>query len=108
MGAMRSAAIVISVLVVLLGDGGCGGSRQVGTAGSGAGTGSSGGGGGMDGALPIAQHNEVCYARDRETEEGRQVAVCAEGLGCCYPCGIPGCDSVCHTAEECRMDEMRP
>ncbi|MBK9034886.1 MAG: hypothetical protein IPL61_27085 [Myxococcales bacterium] len=22
---------------------------------------------------------------------------CADGLQCCYPCGIPGCDSVCMT-----------
>jgi hypothetical protein len=32
----------------------------------------------------------------------------AEGLSCCYPCGIDGCDSVCHTREECDMDRMRP
>ena len=29
------------------------------------------------------------------------LAPCGEGLHCCYPCGIQGCDSVCATQEQC-------
>lgn len=51
----------------------------------------------------VAAHGEVC-----SSAEGGTVATCAPGLFCCYPCGIDGCDSVCHTAEECEADHMRP
>ena len=50
-----------------------------------------------------AAHGEVCSSRDHAMERP-----CAEGLSCCYPCGIAGCDSVCHTQVECQMDRMRP
>ncbi len=50
-----------------------------------------------------AAHGEVCSSADHGVSRP-----CAEGLSCCYPCGIDGCDSVCHTAEECQMDRMRP
>lgn len=33
----------------------------------------------------------VCVSADGGPIDG----VCGTGLVCCYPCGIPGCDSVC-------------
>lgn len=50
-----------------------------------------------------AGHDEVCSAYDGSFERP-----CAAGLSCCYPCGVDGCDSVCHTEEECGVDMMRP
>lgn len=41
--------------------------------------------------------NEVCRVGTRPDRSRRGVVArpCAPGLRCCYPCGIPGCDSVC-------------
>lgn len=104
---MRMAAWLVGLVAVMA----CGGSRQAAApAGGGAAGGGAGGSGpaSVDGGLPVAGHNEVCYARDRSSDSGHEVATCAEGLECCYPCGIPGCDSVCHTPEECQVDMTRP
>jgi hypothetical protein len=59
---------------------------------------------------PIGQHGDVCALGNRPREDNAKVAVveCGPGLACCYPCGIDGCDSVCHTADECNADQMRP
>jgi len=54
-------------------------------------------------AGPPAAHGEMCASADHSVTRA-----CAEGLYCCYPCGIEGCDSVCHTQQECDMDRMRP
>ena len=58
-------------------------------------------GGGAPG--PVAAHDEVCHAHDGSLDRP-----CAAGLECCYPCGVDGCDSVCHTPAECRVDMVRP
>ncbi len=43
-----------------------------------------------------ARRGEVCRVGTRRDRSRAVVArPCAPGLRCCYPCGIPGCDSVC-------------
>ena len=38
----------------------------------------------------------ICAVGDQHPEGTTVTAVaCADGLQCCYPCGIDGCDSVC-------------
>jgi hypothetical protein len=37
----------------------------------------------------------VCALGRLEPDREVVVGPCAEGLQCCYPCGIQGCDSVC-------------
>ncbi|MEJ7728387.1 MAG: hypothetical protein WKG00_04150 [Polyangiaceae bacterium] len=69
------------------GDGGAGPGGAGGTAGSG-GAGGAGVGGG-------AGEGEVCA--------GSVIQTCATGLVCCYPCGIPDCDSLCSVP--CSPDE---
>jgi hypothetical protein len=55
------------------------------------------------------KHNEVCRTGTRgPLRESKVVVACGSGLQCCYPCGIAGCDWVCHTAAECQMDRRRP
>jgi hypothetical protein len=55
------------------------------------------------------KHNEVCRTGTRSPlGESRVVVACGSSLQCCYPCGIAGCDWVCHTAAECQMDRRRP
>ena len=49
-----------------------------------------------------AGHGEVCQSAEGLSRP------CAAGLSCCYPCGIEGCDHVCHTEAECDMDRLRP
>lgn len=59
------------------------------------------------GSPPIGGHGAVCR-RGAQSPDDTPVYECGPGLQCCYPCGIAGCDSVCHTPEECAMDRMRP
>jgi hypothetical protein len=56
------------------------------------------------------KHGDVCALgrRHQPGEPHPKVVECGPGLQCCYPCGVQGCDSVCHTQEECRLDQMRP
>ncbi|MCA9683830.1 MAG: hypothetical protein KC457_16640 [Myxococcales bacterium] len=50
-----------------------------------------------------AQLGEVCRV-GRPTGDGAALTrECEEGLSCCYPCGMAGCDWVCSTAEECAL-----
>jgi hypothetical protein len=56
----------------------------------------------------LGKHGEVCAIGSRHARSNLKPVTCGPDLSCCYPCGIDGCDSVCHTAEECRMDSMRP
>jgi hypothetical protein len=105
--------VVLLVFTLLLGASACGGSasRSEGpaSASQGVASGSEGSASASQGeASPTrsdgaAGHGEVCHAYDGSLDRP-----CAEGLSCCYPCGIDGCDSVCHTPEECDMDRMRP
>lgn len=37
----------------------------------------------------------ICALGERSQGSDRQAHECNPGLTCCYPCGIPGCDSVC-------------
>ncbi|MFL5319212.1 MAG: hypothetical protein ACJ790_06110 [Myxococcaceae bacterium] len=55
-------------------------------------------------------HGEVCaYGRRHpQSLQGQSPGECGEGLFCCYPCGVDGCDSVCHTKTECDEDMTRP
>jgi hypothetical protein len=105
---MRTLLVVSVVMAVLVG-GGCGGAANApepsGSASGGSGSGSEGAGNGSGarGAGSVAGHDEVCHAHDGSLDRP-----CAEGLSCCYPCGTDGCDSVCHTPEECQVDQMRP
>jgi hypothetical protein len=40
----------------------------------------------------------ICRVGERHPPGEQVEAVeCASGMQCCYPCGIPGCDSVCMT-----------
>lgn len=54
----------------------------------------------------LAQQGEVCQSGEQSPEEIHRA--CAEGLGCCYPCGVQGCDSVCATPEECESWSTLP
>jgi len=55
-----------------------------------------------------SKHGDVCEkATDSPLGLPRKVRDCGPGLHCCYPCGIVGCDSVCHTAAECAYDIKR-
>lgn len=45
---------------------------------------------------PVGGEGAVCRAgRNQPPDATVVVHACAEGLQCCYPCGIEGCDSVC-------------
>lgn len=74
------------------GTGGMGGSENNGGA---AGTGgmSTGGGAGMGGMAGSGGGGAI-GALCGQSAGG---AMCAQGLACCYPCGIPGCDFKCTT-----------
>jgi hypothetical protein len=41
----------------------------------------------------------ICAWGERRTDPAPRPEPCAEGLTCCYPCGIQGCDSVCTNVE---------
>ena len=58
----------------------------------------------------LGKHGDVCSYGERHPQGERlpAPAECGPGLQCCYPCGIQGCDSVCHTPDECNTDRMRP
>jgi hypothetical protein len=47
----------------------------------------------------LGKLGDVCARGSRgNRDEGsvsRPVLTCGAGLRCCYPCGVPGCDSVC-------------
>jgi hypothetical protein len=48
----------------------------------------------------VGKLGDVCAkgSRSQDLDDGptsRPVLTCGPGLMCCYPCGIPGCDSVC-------------
>lgn len=48
----------------------------------------------------LAREREVCAVGTRNQYRVYPVFArpCAPGLQCCYPCGIPGCDSICMAA----------
>jgi hypothetical protein len=60
------------------------------------------------GVAKLGKHDAVCILGARSAEPGKKVLECGPGLQCCYACGIPGCDYVCHTSDECKQDMMRP
>ena len=78
----------------------------------------------IDAALPsdattkskrLGKHGDVCavgtrHPRQSDDDPSAKVTPveCGPGLQCCYPCGIQGCDWVCHTQSECNMDRRRP
>jgi hypothetical protein len=45
--------------------------------------------------------NVSCVGTCESTEPGGEGAVCnqyrmcSDGLACCYPCGVPGCERIC-------------
>ena len=47
----------------------------------------------------LAQQGEVCRSGMENPDSINRG--CAEGLRCCYPCGMEGCDHVCATPDEC-------
>ena len=60
-------------------------------------------------AAKPAGHNEVCRAGARSgNADPMAQRTCERGLECCYPCGIEGCDWVCHTPAECALDGQSP
>jgi hypothetical protein len=83
LAAMRQTLLVVVLFAA------CGGPRSTapggGTAGGGDGSGSATTGG--EGA--------ICAVGAQNQDPNAQAVACAEGLECCYPCGIEGCDSVC-------------
>ena len=58
----------------------------------------------------LGTHNQVCRfgARRDPAIAGKVARTCGPGLFCCYPCGVQGCDFVCHTKTECQLDSRRP
>lgn len=57
----------------------------------------------------LGTHGQICALGSRHPEDAPVTPVeCGPGLQCCYPCGIQGCDSVCHTRAECDLDRRRP
>jgi hypothetical protein len=65
-----------------------------------AGTKSSPGDAGTKSSPKLGKLGDVCArgSRGRDLDEpsiSKPVLECEPGLMCCYPCGIPGCDSVC-------------
>ncbi|CAN5216672.1 hypothetical protein BH11MYX1_BH11MYX1_28520 [soil metagenome] len=65
---------------------------------------------GVEPAKKLGGHGAVCAFGARHPSGGGLDAPteCGPGLQCCYPCGIAGCDSVCHTPAECASDRQRP
>jgi hypothetical protein len=60
-------------------------------------------------AKHLGTHGQICALGSRHPEDASVTPVeCGPGLQCCYPCGIQGCDSVCHTRAECDLDRRRP
>lgn len=59
-------------------------------------------------ASGFGKHNDVCAYGGRSGPHFETPPPCGPGLFCCYPCGIDGCDSVCHTEAECNADRTRP
>ncbi len=59
---------------------------------------------------PMGKRGDVCQRGERSRGAGASGPVysCGPGLSCCYPCGIQGCDWVCHTPAECDVDRQRP
>ncbi len=54
-------------------------------------------------------HGAVCAWGDRAGNADKPAPAACDGeLRCCYPCGIPGCDSQCATEAECEEWSMRP
>ena len=47
----------------------------------------------------LAPQGEVCRSGMENPDTISRA--CAEGLSCCYPCGMEGCDFVCATGDEC-------
>lgn len=54
---------------------------------------------GGDDAAGTGGPGAICALGEQNTDPDAVAVTCAEGLRCCYPCGIPGCDSVC--MEDC-------
>ena len=53
----------------------------------------------------VGNHGAVCGLGGRHKPGDDITPVeCTAGLQCCYPCGIDGCDDICMTPDECRMD----
>lgn len=61
-----------------------------------------------DEGAPVGKHGDVCRRGERHLGDPGRVVSCGPGLSCCYPCGIQGCDWVCHTPQECAVDSRRP
>lgn len=53
----------------------------------------------------LGNHGAVCQLgrRHENTAGAPKVVECSEGLSCCYPCGIQGCDFKCMTPAECNV-----
>lgn len=68
-----------------------------------------GSGGGAGSAAGSGGPGAVCSCGERGARlDGDEAAACepvtcAEGLVCGYPCGIPGCDSVCMTEQDASL-----
>lgn len=47
-------------------------------------------------AAAVGGEGAICRVGEQHPPgEVVEAVECAAGLQCCYPCGIPGCDSVC-------------
>jgi hypothetical protein len=49
----------------------------------------------------IAEEGRVCRYGSLAPVPEEPPPPCPEGLSCCYPCGVEGCDWVCADAETC-------
>jgi hypothetical protein len=55
--------------------------------------------GGQTTSVGFAKEGEACHLGERSAHQpGETEKPCAEGLNCCYPCGIAGCDWVCRAS----------
>ena len=81
---LRRAPLILALLVV-----GCSGASTP-PAGPGSGSGSG------TAAVTPGGEGTICRAGEhRGPDNPVEARPCEEGLQCCYPCGIQGCDSVC-------------
>jgi len=48
--------------------------------------------------------HSVCHWGARMSRPLPAPAACKAGLQCCYPCGIPGCNSECMAVASCPTD----
>ena len=59
-----------------------------------------------NGTAKVGNQGAVCAlgGRHENRSDAPKPVECTDGLQCCYPCGIDGCDSICMTPAECNVN----